>query len=133
METTVFKDSDSEIFDFPTSCEAIPPKKKNCIVDFVEAEKPPTSLVDYTDCLKDIYEKYNVGLSSSAAVEQVFSVCGDILRKKRNALSQENFERAVMFKYALKYNVRFKDLLKNVNLDQHEEDLINFDENEIEI
>ncbi|XP_050724101.1 uncharacterized protein LOC127002325 [Eriocheir sinensis] len=46
----------------------------------------------------DLFTKYNTPLPSSAAVERLFSMAGDILRAKRSSLDEVNFEELVFLK-----------------------------------
>ena len=46
----------------------------------------------------DLFMKYNTALPSSASVERVFSVAGDVLRAKRNRLSGEHVNRLIFIK-----------------------------------
>ena len=46
----------------------------------------------------DLFMRYNTTLPSSASVERVFSVAGDVLRAKRNRLSAEHVNRAIFLK-----------------------------------
>lgn len=73
--------------------------ENNCIREYMKT--PIFSLKDYTPCLKQIYLQYNTPLPSSDTVERIFSICGDILRKKRNRLTDENFEANVTLKHAI--------------------------------
>ena len=45
----------------------------------------------------NLFTGYNTPLSSSAAVERLFSSAGDILKPKRSSLSNLNFESLVFF------------------------------------
>lgn len=49
-----------------------------------------------------IFLKYNTALPSSASVERLFSIAGDICTKKRSKISDCNFENALLFKINLK-------------------------------
>ena len=48
--------------------------------------------------LLNLFIKYNTPLPSSAAVERIFSIGGDILRAKRSALTAFNFEHLIFLK-----------------------------------
>src|SRR5678815_3803017 len=48
--------------------------------------------------LLNLFIKYNAPLPSSAAVERIFSIGGDILRAKRSALTDFNFEHLIFLK-----------------------------------
>ena len=48
--------------------------------------------------LMDLLVKYNTSIPSSVAVERLFSTGKDILRAKRAALSDANFERLMFMK-----------------------------------
>ena len=43
----------------------------------------------------EIFIEYNTHLSSSAQVERMFSVCGNILSSKRRKMTEENFANSV--------------------------------------
>ena len=49
----------------------------------------------------NLFIKYNTPLPSSAVVERLFSVAGDIMRLKRASLSASNFEMLVFLKVNL--------------------------------
>ena len=51
----------------------------------------------YRDQWVALFIKYNTGIPSSAAVERLFSVAGDVLRPKRACLS-DYFEQLVFLK-----------------------------------
>lgn len=97
-ETEAINETDS-FFDFDTPSDSLTASNVNCTEQFIK--QPVLNMKDYIPCLKKIYFQYNTLLSSSAAVEQVFSISGDILRKKRNRLIDEHFEQNTVLKYAI--------------------------------
>ncbi|XP_064487125.1 uncharacterized protein LOC135399240 [Ornithodoros turicata] len=46
--------------------------------------------------IKELFVKYNTGLPSSASVERMFSVAGDVLVRKRGRLSDANIEKQLL-------------------------------------
>lgn len=54
--------------------------------------------------VKNIFIKYNTALPSSASVERLFSVAGDICSKKRSRMSDKNFKDTLLCKVNLKTN-----------------------------
>lgn len=52
--------------------------------------------------IKNIFLKYNIALPSSASVERLFSVAGDICTKKRGKISDQNFENCLLVKINFK-------------------------------
>ena len=46
----------------------------------------------HSEVFVDLFIKYNTPLSSSAAVEMLFSITKDILRHKSSSLDEVNFE-----------------------------------------
>lgn len=49
--------------------------------------------------IREVFYAYNTTLSSSAAVERIFSQCLLIFTARRNRISPENFEKAVLLKH----------------------------------
>ena len=45
-----------------------------------------------SEILKDLFLKYNTPIPSSAAVERLFSTAKDVLKPKRNRLTDKHFE-----------------------------------------
>ena len=62
---------------------AVPPKLKDILKD-------PT--------LHRMFLKYNVAVPSSASVERLFSMAGDVFRRKRGKLSDKNFESQLLLR-----------------------------------
>ena len=63
----------------------------------------------YGDQSVALFINHNTGIPSSAAVERLFSVAGDVLRPKRACLSEDNFEHLVFLKgnlQLLKENIK---------------------------
>ena len=58
----------------------------------------PTSQWGQNVCWIDLFIKYNTPLTSSAAVERLFSMGSDILRAKRSSLTADNFEKLLFIK-----------------------------------
>lgn len=52
---------------------------------------------------KEIFVKYNTALPSSASVERLFSVAGDICSKKRACMTDKNFEDTLFCKVNIKH------------------------------
>ena len=44
------------------------------------------------------FKRFNIAISSSAAVERLFAVGSDILRSKRLSMTKENFEKFVLLR-----------------------------------
>ncbi|XP_019740446.1 ADP-ribosylarginine hydrolase isoform X2 [Hippocampus comes] len=53
---------------------------------------------EHREAWVDLFIKYNTPLPSSAAVERMFCIAGDILRRKRAALASHNFQKLVFLK-----------------------------------
>ncbi|KAL4092113.1 hypothetical protein QTP88_026674 [Uroleucon formosanum] len=84
--------------------------------DDVEVEQPNTEVDRYLTTpfsgdllilntmptIKNIFLKYNTALPSSASVERLFSVAGDICTKKRGKISDQNFENCLLVKINFK-------------------------------
>lgn len=74
----------------------------------------------YREAWMTLFIKYNTPLPSSAAVERLFSVGGDILRSKRAALTAINFEQLVFMKGnmdLLSYEEDMEDEDLHLNID----------------
>ena len=52
----------------------------------------------YRKAWVELFIRFNTPLPSSAAVERLFNVAGDILRPKRSSLSSANFEKLVFMR-----------------------------------
>ena len=65
-----------------------------------------------------LFIKYNTGIPSSAGVERLFSVAGDVLRPKRDCLSDDNFEHLVF----LKGNLHLSKRLQPGGADEDDDD-----------
>lgn len=77
--------------------------------------------MEHREAWVDMFIKYNTALPSSAAVERLFSVAGDILRPKRASLTACNFEQLVFLRGNLKL-MGYKYLEPNME-DKEEEDI----------
>lgn len=49
--------------------------------------------------IKNIFLRYNTALPSSASVERLFSVAGDICSRKRASMTDRNFEDTLIYRY----------------------------------
>ena len=54
--------------------------------------------VEYREAWVSTFIKFNTPIPSSAAIERVFSIAGDIMRPKRSSLAAHNFEKLVFVK-----------------------------------
>lgn len=52
--------------------------------------------------MKQMFVKFNTSLPSSASVERLFSVAGDICTKKRARITDQNFENTLLYKINIK-------------------------------
>lgn len=52
--------------------------------------------------MKQIFVKFNTSLPSSASVERLFSVAGDICTKKRSRITDQHFEDTLLYKINIK-------------------------------
>lgn len=52
--------------------------------------------------MKQMFVKFNTSLPSSASVERLFSVAGDICTKKRSRITDQNFENTLLYKINIK-------------------------------
>lgn len=59
--------------------------------------------------MKQMFVKFNTSLPSSASVERLFSVAGDICTKKRARITDQNFENTLLYKINIKKDWFKKD------------------------
>ena len=84
------------------------------------------------DTIKDLFIKFNTPISSSAAVERLFSIGKDVLKPKRSRLTDKHFEMLLFLrknKYSrssiprvialLFVNPAFGLINKNLTTDRH--------------
>ena len=93
-----------------TSCKSsffFPPKKKmktqesalDMVERFIKTENlEPAELLNLFPYIKKLFIMFNTTLPSSASVERLFSHAGLIFGKKRQLLSDKNFELQLMLK-----------------------------------
>lgn len=71
---------------------------RDCVNMFLKSKRPKLSACDEHPLLKAAFIKFNTGLPSSAAAERLFSTGNDILRPKRSAMSDDNFDMAMFLR-----------------------------------
>lgn len=97
--------ADAEKDDFFVSFESSS-SRRSSIDDIVESEvnrylndhRTNIEILDEYPLIRNVFFRYNTTLSASAAVERLFSQCMIIFAPRRNRLSSENFERALLLK-----------------------------------
>ena len=85
------KYEDTDIFYFLNSVP-VQSERHSCEGDYFQEPPGTVDLLLKYSCLQNIFISTNTALPSSAAIERVFSIAGNILRKDRNRLTAENFE-----------------------------------------
>lgn len=92
----------AHVYDFqkPAATVAATPDRANDEIDrFFAFPSDDLSCLDKLPTLKKMFIKYNTPIPSSAAVERIFSVGGDLFTKKRAKLGDENFENLILLKF----------------------------------
>ena len=74
---------------------------RRCVDDFLkekhESQSKGIATLLSSTTLRELFVKYNTArpISSSAAVERLFTIGKDVLKPKRSGLSDEHFEKLV--------------------------------------